>query len=229
MQPLRIQVSPKQASRLRCGHKVRIAPALEGEGIILLVHPDRYNPITRTFRAGKRKEIQLLPEEIQANKTPELQGQGIFGKKFDKDVQGLLGKKAKEDLYEESKRLKEPAKAAVQRGADKAKDFIDGGSLFGKKFDQDIQKLVGKKAKEDVYQESKRLKEPAKAAVQRGADKAKDFIDGGSISSIVGRKGNLIHSNSVHPALLSQPLDSNYQFHSTLPGYTKKYGYGLYV
>ncbi len=83
MNNLSIDVSPKQLSRLRNGHRVRIK---KGTGFNLLVKPDTYNIATRAFIKDKALEIQLSPEEIQYNKeqAPEMEGQGIFGKKFDK-------------------------------------------------------------------------------------------------------------------------------------------------
>jgi hypothetical protein len=82
-----ITASPKQLSKLRNGHKVRIKPAVEGEGFNLLVHPDRYDLISRTFDRGSGMEIALSPEEIVANKTDpqaQIEGSGIFGKTGDR-------------------------------------------------------------------------------------------------------------------------------------------------
>ena len=82
---IHISASPKQLSKLRNGHKVRIKPAIEGEGFNLLVDPSRLNLMTRTFNRGKGVEISLTPQEIAVNQeaTPQMQGSGIFGKKFD--------------------------------------------------------------------------------------------------------------------------------------------------
>lgn len=84
MSLVRIQASPKQLSKLRNGHRVRIKPAMEGEGFNLIVHPERYDIISRTFDRGSGMEIQLSPEEIVANKTTPIEGSGIFGKTGDK-------------------------------------------------------------------------------------------------------------------------------------------------
>lgn len=97
-----VKVSPKQMSKLRNGHKVRVKPPeIEGEGICLIVHPENYQLLSRTFRKGKGAEISLTPDELVSNKevAPQIEGQGIFGKKFDRGVRKLIGKKAQKALY----------------------------------------------------------------------------------------------------------------------------------
>ena len=83
---IHIKASQKQLSKLRKGHKVRISPAIEGNGFNLLVHPDRFSLLSRTFSKGKGMEIQLSPEEILTNQeaTPHMECTGIFGPKFDR-------------------------------------------------------------------------------------------------------------------------------------------------
>ena len=72
-----IDASPKQLSKLRNGHRVRIK---RGAGFNLVVHPDRMNTISRCFDKGKGLEIQLSQEELMANQEhePSMQGAGIF-------------------------------------------------------------------------------------------------------------------------------------------------------
>ena len=76
MEAVRIRASPKQLSKLRNGHKVSIKPAMEGEGLVLVIDPSQYNQISKTFSRGKGKVVQLSPEEIMANR--EIGGEGIF-------------------------------------------------------------------------------------------------------------------------------------------------------
>ena len=59
-------------SKLRNGHRVRIRA---GDGCGLVVHPSRFNQVSRTLQT-KGMEIQLTPEELQMNR--QFQGQGIF-------------------------------------------------------------------------------------------------------------------------------------------------------
>jgi hypothetical protein len=86
MDSVRIDASPKQLSKLRNGHKVRVKPAMEGKGVCMVVRPETYNTITRAFGRGKGVELALSPEEILANQqaSSSMEGQGIFGKKFDR-------------------------------------------------------------------------------------------------------------------------------------------------
>ncbi len=110
-----ISASPKQLSKLRRGHPVRIKPAIEGEGFNLIVHPSRYDTITRTFSRGKGMEIALAPEEILANQqaSPTMNGSGIFGKKFDK----FLEKNGLKDVAYKLGDVAKPALKAALLGA----------------------------------------------------------------------------------------------------------------
>jgi len=65
--------SPRVLGKLKKGMKVRICPAMEGEGISLEIHPERFDTITRTFSRGKGIHFQLSPAEIAHNK-----GKGLW-------------------------------------------------------------------------------------------------------------------------------------------------------
>jgi len=56
--------STKKLAKLRKGHPVRLA---KGEGLILLVHPERYDLMSKTFSRGKARTVELSPEELMAN------------------------------------------------------------------------------------------------------------------------------------------------------------------
>ena len=116
-----IKASKKQLSKLRNGHKVRISPSQLGEGFHLIVHPERYDQVSRTFQKGKGMEIQLTPEELMVNKeqTPHLEGRGIFGDKFDRFVEKTIGKKSKDKLYKGAEILKIP----IKKGLDKLAEY----------------------------------------------------------------------------------------------------------
>jgi len=128
MSIVRIDASPKQLSKLRNGHNVRIKPAIEGEGFNLMVDPSKYRAVTKSFQKNKGIQIQLSPEEILANRqlTPEyhqslkkqdmkMSGKGIFGKAFDSFVEKTIGKKAKDVLYNSADSLKPSIKAGIDR------------------------------------------------------------------------------------------------------------------
>lgn len=118
VQIVEIGASPKQLSKLRNGHRVRIKPAVEGKGICVVVNPSNYDLITRTFSRNKGLEISLSPEEIVANQevSGEMEGKGIFGKKFDRWVGRTIGKKAQRELYGIADQFKPLAKAGLTAG-----------------------------------------------------------------------------------------------------------------
>ena len=116
---LHIKASPKQLSKLRNGHKVRISPAVKGEGFNLIVHPERYNTITKSFNKKKGVEIQLTPDEIMVNKKvhPQMSGQGIFGRDFDSFVERTIGKDAKDVIYKSADELKPMIKEGIHKAS----------------------------------------------------------------------------------------------------------------
>ena len=65
--------SARVLGKMKKGHKVRICPA-KGEGMGLMIHPERFNHISRTFAKGAGLHIALSPEEIQHNHA-----RGIWG------------------------------------------------------------------------------------------------------------------------------------------------------
>lgn len=115
--------SPKQLSKLRNGHRVRIK---KGEGFNVIVHPGTYNLINKAFEKNRGVEIALSPEEIEINRAlspeahmaykkanPEIKGEGIFGKKFDKMLKKAGIKKL---AYSIGDQIKPLAKAGITAG-----------------------------------------------------------------------------------------------------------------
>lgn len=85
MHLISFDASPRQLSKLRNGHAVRIK---KGSGFNLIVHPENYKLVSRAFGKNKGVEIKLTPEEIEHNKglSPEeqqelgMEGGSIFSK-----------------------------------------------------------------------------------------------------------------------------------------------------
>jgi len=122
MHIVHIKASKKQLSKLRNGHKVRISPAMEGQGFNLIIDPARFNTVSRTFNKGKGTTIQLTPAEITANQeqAPQMQGSGIFGRKFDDFVRNTIGSDAKDVIYNAADALKPAIKQGIDQLAERA-------------------------------------------------------------------------------------------------------------
>lgn len=80
-------LSPKQLSKLRNGHKVRVYRPIEGNGMSLYVNPMNYNQMTRSFYKDSGTNIYLSPEELDTNRSVE--GGSLFGKKFKKGLKSI--------------------------------------------------------------------------------------------------------------------------------------------
>lgn len=108
---IKFDASPKQLSRLRNGHRVRIKSPVSGMGFNLIVDPSKFDAATRSFSRGSAYQIQLTPDELMANRQAvdegEIEGEGIFAggkmkigkafKKFGKKLE-TAGKKAVKGL-----------------------------------------------------------------------------------------------------------------------------------
>lgn len=117
---VKVGLSKKQMSRMRNGHKVRVKPPMKGEGVSVIFNPANYSIITRTFSRNKGVDIALSPEEIMANQeasaSPEMEGQGIFGKSFDRAVGKIIGKRARKVLYDTAREYLPEAQMALTGG-----------------------------------------------------------------------------------------------------------------
>ena len=125
---VRVKVSPKQISKLRNGHRVRIKPpTMEGEGVCMIVNPANYDIINRTFSRSKGLEIALSPQEILANQeaSPQMEGQGIFGKKFDRWLGKTIGKDNQRAIYGAARQFLPVAQGALTAG------LTAGGTALG--------------------------------------------------------------------------------------------------
>jgi len=91
MRVIRLELSPAQKAKLRKGVSIRLASknrAMEGKGIVMLVHPHKYNALTKAFDSGRGKQFKLDEEEIAVNQNPdmidddevktEMSGSGLF-------------------------------------------------------------------------------------------------------------------------------------------------------
>ena len=92
MRVIRLKLSPAQKAKLRKGVSVRLNKAknkaMEGKGVVMLVHPHKFNDITKAFDSNRGKVFKLDDEELEVNKNPsmvdddevkgEMSGSGLF-------------------------------------------------------------------------------------------------------------------------------------------------------
>jgi hypothetical protein len=239
--------SPKQLSRLRNGHSVRVCPAIEGEGMNLLVNPARLNQMTRSFDKGKGIMVALSPEEIAANR--EIGGEGIFGKQFDK----LLKKGGiKKGAFAAAEALKPVVKQAIKEGVKnvppKYRPAAEAAAAMATKYMDDPDKYqsakgaaelakVGAKeggtkfAKQQLKERMAAMKKPTTATPAPTGGKGLYL---GARGRGVGTGGNLlsVHNSILPPAMQSQNASANFHFSTQLPpqlAAIKMSGGGLYL
>lgn len=124
MHLISFDASPRQVSKLRNGHKVRIK---RGSGFNLVVSPSTYHIVNRAFGKNKGVEVKLTPEEIEHNlelspeqqealgeatgelHTPNAEGGSIF-KKVKKAFNSKTAKKIGRELRPLSRALKSTAR-----------------------------------------------------------------------------------------------------------------------
>jgi len=100
------KMSKPQMAKMKKGDAVRIKPAMEGEGICLIVHPNNYSQITRSFSRNKGSEIRLTPEELAVNASEgaKMEGAGLYSRArktasvVDKSLDKQLGPSVKKAL-----------------------------------------------------------------------------------------------------------------------------------
>jgi hypothetical protein len=88
---------------------------MKGEGTQLVVSPENYDAISRSFLKNKGIQVALSPTEIDANRVVE--GTGIFGKKVDKALKKAGVKKF---AYKAAAALKPLAQETIDLGAQAA-------------------------------------------------------------------------------------------------------------
>ena len=112
MHLISFDASPRQVSKIRNGHSVRIK---KGRGFNLVVNPSTYHLVSRAFTKNKGVQIKLSDEELDANKSlsPEQHSElaegmdkNLFdelpfaegGSIFKKAVKSKVGKQIRKDL-----------------------------------------------------------------------------------------------------------------------------------
>ena len=127
---IRAKVSKPQMAKLKKGAMVRIKRAMEGEGVCLIVNPENYSRITKSFSRDKGSQISMSPDELDINANvddDEIEGEGLFKKvrkaaktvkRVAKKVDRVVPKEIKYAIGRELKSLgKEALPYALDAGA----------------------------------------------------------------------------------------------------------------
>lgn len=232
MKAIHINASEKQRSRLRNGHPVRCSPCAEGAGVKLMIHPERFDKVAKVFRQGKGTTVQLSPEEIQMNM--EMEGSGIFGKKFDRFVKKTIGKKATKSLY---KGLAKVAKPIVNTGIDiagtaamayapqaapailaakrAAKGYIDRPTAYQKNPAKELMKDVNPVGMAEEYAKGK-INEAMKPSTGKGMGGRMRCM-GGRVYTERSVSGRGSVGMFAPPAMRSDPYGANFAMNTQLP------------
>ena len=232
MKAIHISASEKQRSRLRNGHPVRCSPAMEGSGVELLIHPDRFDKVARVFRQGKGTTINLDQDEIMANR--EIGGSGIFGKQFDRFVKKTIGKKNTKALY---KGLSKVAKPIVNTGIDAlgtaamayapaaapailaakraAKGYVDRPTAYQKNPAKELMKDVNPVGMAEEYAKGK-LNEAMKPSTGKGMGGRMRCM-GGRVYTERSVSGRGSVGMFAPPAMRSDPYGANFAMNTQLP------------
>jgi hypothetical protein len=215
MHRIQIDASPHQLRKLRKGHAVRVK---KGEGFELLVHPNTYNLVSRSFNKNKGTQLKLSPEELEANNVvvepeinnPPMTGQGLKGK--------VLNRVAKMGLMDElNHHLGSNYGYLARAGMDNAINGMASAALSKHGIDSRYN-LAPKQMVNSLMGPHSRM------------------VGGRIEKSTIGLKGSMMHAYTP-PALVSQPFSANFQFQHFLPpqyqhfnsgGHDVK-GNGLYV
>lgn len=224
--------------KLRTGKRIRIGPAIIGTGYNLIVEPSTYDRIHRAVSRNKGVDLQLSYDELEMNREPteEFEGEGIFGKKFDRALKKIgIKKKA----YKAGDVLKPLAKGATKKAIGSvvaaAVTPVAGptaGLIAGK--------VAGEVASGQI---NKFYDKPDKFYAQFKGKGAGDYDgerDGIPYKRIpkyepirFGVKGGALLYNSssggMHPALIPQLDSANYQFKFTTSKPVRMGGVGLYA
>lgn len=225
MEKISIHVSPKQLSKLRNGHRVRVKQPMSGSGIVLMVDPSKYNAITRSFNRGSAAQVQLDPAELQANKeaamSGEVEGMGIYaGGKLSLKQVGKAFKQAGRTIKKAL--TSKPAKRIIKKiGSEAASTIVQAGArTLG--VDPASAKLAGRLA-------AMGAEEGISAAYGSGMCGSGIYagVHGGALLgprsrvpevSSVSIGGTLLGKQAhLNPALQSDPMGANFHMNTQLP------------
>lgn len=179
MHLISFDASPRQLSKLRNGHKVRIK---KGTGFNLIVHPENYRLVSRAFTKNKGVELKLSPEEVNTNEE------------LTEDEHNQLGSEADENLFQHLP-FAEGGSIFKRRG-------VKGGKLSLKKIGKDIQKAfkspIARKIGHELKPLGRVLKSTAKDLLHQKLDELhssgqQQYGSNQAVSGIMGSLADIGH------------------------------------
>jgi len=239
------KMSKPQMAKMKKGVAVRIKPAMEGEGVCLIVHPANYSQITRSFSRNKGSEIRLTPEELAVNASEgaKMEGAGLYSKAkkavsaVDKSLDKQLGPSVKKALISSAITSVAPELAPV---------VLASQTPIVRKAVKRVAKKVGLGIKprlptmvEDVDMSGFGIYAAAPARLGRGLSVnpklRRSLVGFGMCGSAPARVENSRFISQLPPALQSQPYSANFAMANQLPVQFQQYargqsaGSGLYA
>jgi hypothetical protein len=247
MHTITIDASPKQLNKLRKGHPVRVK---KGSGFNLIVHPETYKRVARTYDKDKGFQLSLSPQELEANQgipvTPEMHemkreamptppsmgGRGIFSKS------GLKAPKARTISEEISKAVKDTKAGNLlnqnlnylgRAGIANAIDYASKSDIIKDQINSRIKlpaRNMSSGPKEGPMEYVEYLRNPEDTMY-----KLSDMIMGQGLhnqeTGSIGLKGGMINQY-LPQAMQSQPYGANFHMQFMLPPQYRKYNDGTH-
>jgi len=237
-------MSKPQMAKMKKGVAVRIKPAIEGEGVCLMVNPANYSQITRSFSRNKGSEIRLTPEELAVNASEgaKMEGKGLYSKAkkavsaVDKSLDKQLGPSVKKALISSAITSAVPELAPV---------VLASQTPIVKKAVKRVAKKVGMGIKprlptmvEDEM-DGQGIYAAAPSRVGRGLSVnpklRRSLVGFGMVGCAPTRVEHSRFVSVLPPALQSQPYSANFAMANQLPVQFQSYargtvaGSGLYA
>lgn len=214
MSSIQIDISPNQMRKIKRGLPVRVK---KGTGFNLLVNPNTYNVVSKSFNKGLGAQIRLSPEEISMNKGLSPEAHNPIAKSMVAPVSGSGIKSGLKTFNAHSKLY------------DALNDEL--GTNYGYLSRAGIDNALSQKHSASLAKLGidARIKYAPKQQTPIPIDGPPSRLISGSgrrDNGIVG-KGASLMSTYVPPALVSQPFSSNFQFQFFMPPQYQQFSKGV--
>lgn len=228
MKQIGVSLSPHQRRRLHNGHPVRVK---KGEGI-MMVSPANFGIMSKTFLRGKAKEIQLSPEEIEANKLTSPEAHNYNRQELESSTispkiapiksapASVVGGRVSNAGGPRS--IRATTMGGMKQLSDHLQQLEDyTGGDYGDQLKAGLGKLMANMATAGMREASINARKNIIGGSRFG--EAKRSLQGGRIHSQVGVSGNLLAQKILPQALQSQPFSANWAMANQMPPQYQKF------